>query len=474
MLNYLIKRVVIFIPTLFVISLLAFFLSIQAPGDSVTALLLNSREASTGTSDKFSQQKALIELRRNLGLDKPAFYFSFSNRSMPDTLYRIADKNQRQALERLCDHYGNWYLISEFYLAALTFERNLFTFPTDNHSRKAIVEMKESISSLLTEFRYSEISSSFRSLDKLLANKQFPELKPKLDEVKEKFRNISDNQLAYNKYIPVIYFYGTDNQYHHWMSNFIKGDFGISYQDKRPVASVLWEAVGWTMLLSSLSLFISYLIAIPLGVFSATNKGKRSERLISAFLFGLHSIPNFWLATLAILFLCGGDYLDWFPAFGLGSISADSPIQNRILETGFHLFLPLICWTYASLAYLSRQVRGGLLTSLNQDYIRTARAKGVDEKKVIWNHAFRNSLLPLITMFSGIFPLLISGSFIIENIFSIPGMGKISYQALIARDYPVVFALMMFSAILTMTGILIADLLYAFADPRISFIQKSK
>jgi peptide/nickel transport system permease protein len=221
-------------------------------------------------------------------------------------------------------------------------------------------------------------------------------------------------------------------------------------------------------------MIFAYLFAVPLGVTSAVKKGTKTERGITTGLFILYSLPNFWIATMMIIFLCGGDFLDWFPAFGLGTLPADAPFSERFAETTYHLILPVICWTYGSLAFISRQMRGGMLNVIGQDYIRTARAKGLDENTVIWKHALRNSLIPIITLFANIFPLAISGSFVIESIFSIPGMGKVSLDALVARNYPIIFTVMMFTAILTLVGNLVADVLYAVVDPRISFSGKSK
>ena len=134
--------------------------------------------------------------------------------------------------------------------------------------------------------------------------------------------------------------------------------------------------------------------------------------------------------------------------------------------------LPIICSTYGSFAFLSRQMRGGMLSILSQDYIRTAYAKGLDSKNVIWRHAFRNSLLPIITLFANVFPIMIGGSVVLEVIFTIPGMGKWGYDAIISHDYPIIFTVMMLAAILTMIGYLVADMLYAVVDPRISFSDK--
>jgi peptide/nickel transport system permease protein len=223
----------------------------------------------------------------------------------------------------------------------------------------------------------------------------------------------------------------------------------------------------WTMLLSFLSIVITYLISIPIGVFSARKKGSKADNIISTFLFMLYSLPNFWIATLLIVFV--GTELGWFPIFGVGEVAVDAGFWETLRVRSYHLFLPLLCWTYPSLAFLSRQMRGGMLTVLRQDFIRTARAKGLEEKKVIWKHAFRNSLLPIITLFAGVFPRMISGSIVIEVIFSIPGMGSTMLSAIDAKDFPLVFTIVMFSAILTIIGYLIADILYAIVDPRITY-----
>jgi peptide/nickel transport system permease protein len=146
--------------------------------------------------------------------------------------------------------------------------------------------------------------------------------------------------------------------------------------------------------------------------------------------------------------------------------------DDSLLVKMHHLILPLFCWTYGSLAFVSRQMRGSMINALSQDYIRTARAKGLDEGKVIWKHALKNSLLPIITLFAAVFPYAISGSIVLEIIFAIPGMGKLAFEALGARNYPVVYTVVMFSAILTMAGYLVADICYALVDPRISYSKK--
>jgi len=167
--------------------------------------------------------------------------------------------------------------------------------------------------------------------------------------------------------------------------------------------------------------------------------------------------------------MCNPEYLEWFPPYGVGDVPEGTGFFKTFRIRAYHLILPLFCWSYGSLAFLSRQMRGGMLSVLRQDYVRTARAKGVDERKVVWKHAIRNSLLPIITLFGNIFPLMISGSIVIEIIFSLPGMGQYLYQAIVFKNFPVVSTIVMMLGFLTMLGFLIVDILYAVVDPRIKF-----
>ncbi len=474
MLKYILKRVLIFVPTLFAISLLTFIISLNAPGDPVDMMLNQSNSGQGQSAQKLATEKAYISLKHKLGLDLPIFYFSFSNASLPDTMYRIVKAQHRYALERMCDEYGNWESISAYYLTVRNLDMSLYSVPKDSSIALDLQRSKDFAASLLETYDQLKTNVILSNLEYIFSNTPaFASLNVYLQAARSSYEEIQKNKSSYRKYIPRLQFYGFNNQYHNWIVNFIHGDFGISYQDKRPVASVIWDAVRWTMLISSLSILLSYIVSIPVGVKSAVKKGTRSDRVTTTGLFMLYSMPPFWIATMLIMFFCGGDYFDWFPAFGLGTLPDDAPLMQRLTDTSYHLILPLFCWTYTSFAFLSRQMRGGVLNVIGQDYIRTARAKGVPEKQVVWRHAFRNSLLPIITMFANIFPLVISGSFIIEWIFSIPGMGKITLEALIARNYPIVFTEMMFAAILTLIGTLVADILYAAVDPRISFSGKS-
>ncbi|MCW8938891.1 MAG: ABC transporter permease, partial [Flavobacteriales bacterium] len=376
--------------------------------------------------------------------------------------------------QRLSYEYGVWENVSNYYQALRTLEFKIFEImPSDENSSK-LRNIKDNLSSLYLTHDEAEIKQTIESVefDIFKDNNIKKTAETDFFNLKNNFEHLIFNKQIINRYLPTIYWYGFDNQYHNWISNFIVGEFGKSYIDKRPVSSKIFDALKWSMILSILSIIIAYIVAVPLGVKSAVDKGKTSEKIITTGLFLLYSLPNFWIATMLIQWLGDGDGLGWFPTHGLGELPESAPYWDRFFETAYHFILPLFCLTYASFAFISRQMRGGMLNVLEMDYIRTARAKGLKKQVVIWKHAFRNSLIPIITLFANIFPAAISGSFIIEVIFSIPGMGQLTLQAIFQRDYPIVFTVLMFSSILTLVGILIADIMYAFVDPRISFSNK--
>jgi peptide/nickel transport system permease protein len=272
--------------------------------------------------------------------------------------------------------------------------------------------------------------------------------------------------------------YGLDQplyvQYFRWLKRIVTLDFGRSLQDHRPIIDKLKERIPVSVKLSGLSLMFAYLISIPLGIYSATHRYSRGERVTTVVLFGLYSLPSFWVATMAIVYLGGGDFWYVFPSSGLLSPNSESwPLWQRVADQAWHLVLPVTCLTYYTLAVLSRYMRGSMLETIRQDFIRTARAKGLSEGVVVYRHALRNSLIPIITLMSDVLPALIGGSIVIETLFNIPGMGLLSYEAIFARDYTLLMAVFTMSALLTLLGIVIADFLYTLADPRIAYEKRS-
>jgi peptide/nickel transport system permease protein len=289
----------------------------------------------------------------------------------------------------------------------------------------------------------------------------------------------SGNQLLAEKIInETRAIYGLDQplptQYVRWLKRILTLDFGESLRDHRRVIDKLKERIPVSVKLSGISIVLAYLLAIPLGVFAATHRHTFGERLSTVLVFALYSLPNFWLATMAIVYLGGGDFWNVFPVYGLHSPGAENWSWWQQMSDEFrHLVLPITCMTYYTLAVLSRYMRTGMLETIRQDFIRTARAKGLSESAVLYRHAVRNSLIPVVTLMADVLPALIGGSIVIETIFSIPGMGLLSYEAVFNRDYPVLMGIFTISAFLTLTGILISDFLYTLVDPRIAYEKRA-
>lgn len=482
MLQYILKRVLIFVPTLMIISFIGFGLSKMTPGDPVELYLHQSVETGGNFIGERKRAESLYqETAALLGIDKPAFYFSFTSQAYPDTFHQILRQNQRETLSKLLAQYGNWSEISAYYKSIQAFEYQTYHVP-DSIAPNSVSKIRANLSDMFNAHTDAKISNYLGKIKKRMSSSSTDaksienqaalatHLEGVYTDLEQKYAAIKTGATPSKLYIPALYWHGMNNQYHNWISSFLVGDFGKSYQDNRPVADKMKDAARWTILLNFLAIFFAYLLAIPLGVFSAVRKGSRFDKVTSLGLFMLYSLPTFWIGTMLVVFLTTPDYgLEIFPSVGLGNLRQDAPFWSRFFETAGHLILPVFCLTYGSLAFIARQMRGSMLSVLQQDYIRTARAKGLDEKTVVWKHAFRNSLFPIITLFAGIFPRAIAGSVILEVIFAIPGMGKLAFDAIFGQDWPLVYTVLMLSAILTMIGILIADVLYAVVDPRVSY-----
>jgi peptide/nickel transport system permease protein len=245
-------------------------------------------------------------------------------------------------------------------------------------------------------------------------------------------------------------------------------DFGREYG--RPTVSVgdeLLQRLEVTVPLALAAILLAYLVAIPIGVYTAARRGSIVERALTLSLFALHATPAFWLGLMAIL-LFGAAGLGWLPVVGLHGRDADALAPAAYArDTVLHAILPVSVLALPMLAYLSRQVRASMIEALESDYVRAARARGIPERAVVLRHALRNSLLPLITLASGVLPAAIGGSVVVETVFAIPGMGRYAYEGLLARDLNVILATTTVSAAVTFAALFLADVAYAVADPRI-------
>jgi peptide/nickel transport system permease protein len=264
--------------------------------------------------------------------------------------------------------------------------------------------------------------------------------------------------------------YGLDKplhiQYLDWLTRFVKLDFGKSFVDGKRVFDKIKERIPVTLTINLLSLLIIMLIAIPIGVLSATRQYSLFDKLTTVFVFVGFSTPTFWLAL--ILMIIFGVSLGLLPISGIQSIDVSGMGSiDRLMDWIKHLILPVGLSAFGGIAGLSRYSRSSMLEVIRQDYIRTARAKGLKESDVIIHHALRNALMPVVTILGLSVPGLIGGSVIFETIFAIPGMGQLFYSSAMSRDYPTIMGILVIGAVLTLIGNLIADVSYALVDPRI-------
>ncbi len=292
----------------------------------------------------------------------------------------------------------------------------------------------------------------------------FAELNPKITpEARERLEKL------YNLDKPIVVQYGL------WLKKIVKLDFGDSFSsDRRPVMLRIWDAkkplierrLFVTFMINLLSLIVIFLIAIPIGISSATHQNSLYDRITTTAVFVGFAIPSFWLALLLMILF--GVYLHWLPISQLKSMNYDSlSTIGKILDITKHLILPIFVEAFGGLAADSRFMRSSMLEVIRQDYVTVARAKGLPERTVIYKHAFRNALLPIITLTGLSIGGLIGGSVIFENIFGIPGMGQLFYMSVMTRDYPMVMGILTIGAVLTLLGNLMADIGYMLADPRI-------
>jgi peptide/nickel transport system permease protein len=497
MLKYLAKRILIFIPTLLAISLLAFIISISAPADPVEKLSSSADKEGAANQQSNATKKTKQELRKKLGLDLPVFYFSFGSVSDCDTLYKVADKDHSACLSELSHYYGNWEDVSNYFhqlneaqfshsnlILDDIFEQNKGVDGRPAYSKNeindVITESNFEINSMLETANPNVIASKFNSLDTLYSKYSFlSPVKNEFEKSKLLYDEMLSKQSSWKSYIPKIIWYGSKNQYHFWLfgdgeqrKGVVRGDFGFSYIDSQPINTKIWSKVWISFSFSLLSVIFAYIVSIPLGIYSAYKKDTKFDRITSIVVFVLYSMPGFFIGVLLLYTFANPDTLRWFPVSGIQDPTLYDPswsMLEKIKHRVPYFILPLITYTYSSFAFLSRIMRVGVIDVFGQDYIRTARAKGLGEGKVVMKHALRNSLLPIITVFANIFPLAIGGSVIIETIFTIPGMGFEIYSSILNSDYPMIVAVFTIIGFLTMVGYLVADILYAVVDPRISY-----
>lgn len=447
MIAYFLKRLLLFIPVLFLISLLVFTLSKYSSGQPE----LNKLERESKRSGQDNLQ-ALMQLKRELKLDLPNFYFAIHRKTACPYPNSYPSPDIVANLESLAYQLGSWQSAEDYYLEL------------QNLSLKSSLSKE---AQLILQKAYNQ--KELNAIKQLLATSNSRELEP----LKNLLKHLELVNFSWNNFLPKFNWHGVNNQFHHWFFNLLQGDFGSSYVDGSSVKERVTLSLYWTLIISLLTLLLAFAIAIPTAVYSAANAGSKWEKIISLLFFGFYALPVFWIGTLAVVFLCGGDFLTIFPPYGLGQIE-EGMSGFEILGIRFaHLILPILCGTYASLAFIHRQLRSSMIKQLSSDYAKAAIAKGISQKQLLWKHAFKNASFPLLTILGNALPYVVSGSFVIEYIFAIPGIGKLTIDSFVARDFPILFTVILLVAVVTLLGAWLADIAYHLVDPRFK-INSSK
>ncbi len=457
MMKLFLARLLYVIPTLLLITLLTFIISLHTPGDPVTLRLhADYRISSKGDIEYWQKYRAE---RERLHQRLPVFYFGFSRLALPDTFYKIDIPEHRALLNRLIWKYGNWPEIQAFY--------NQLLHDLGNPNLNLNTNERNDLYRLLEEY-----TDQYKERIQALNPQKFSDLF-------ERWNRVKAEASPWKNYLPAWRWYGLRNQYHHWLFGYdkhhrgvIAGDLGRSFRSNQPVTQILFSSIGVTLQLSIMALLLVFFCSIPLGLRLAMRAGSWADRWVNAFLYALYSIPAFWMGTLLIVFFSGGDFFDFFPPFGLGDTAGLTVIQGFGVRLR-HLVLPVFCLFYPLFAYLTRQMRNATLHEIEKPYALALKARGLSSRQ-LKKHFLVNASLPQITIIGQLIPWAISGSLVVEVVFSIPGMGKTSLDALYARDFPVVIGAVLISAFFTIAGFLLSDFMYRLADPRIHYKRQEE
>lgn len=450
MLKYILQRIALMIPTFFLATFIVFVIISLVPGGPFERAVMQlkaakmgmggggetggSSSSSKGSGDESISPQRLESLKRQFGLDKPLpiRYLVWLG------LYPRVVKEQVLAIEQ--PFRDNLKIIT---MNNRTYQLQRWVKVVDQNGTLKVVR--------------SGVGSDFKFVE------EYPEL-PDASAVSEWFP-CNDFKVVPEK----------DGKYRIVQSKFsgiLTGDLGTSYNYDKPVASLIAERLHISTYFGIISFLLTYLISIPLGIRKAIKHGTTFDMLSSAGIFIGYAIPGYALGTLLLVLLGGGSFFDVFP---LGGFHADEQVWKglsmfgKIKDLLWHTILPVISYMIGSYATLTILMKNSLMENLNQDYVRTAFAKGLPENTVIYKHAVRNSLIPIATGLGGVIGLFLTGSYLIERVFNIDGIGLLSFKALVSVDFPVFLGFLVINMLILMVGNLLSDLIYVLIDPRIKF-----
>ncbi|MBV72149.1 MAG: hypothetical protein CMH52_12550 [Myxococcales bacterium] len=478
MLTYTLKRIALMVPTFFAISMLVFVLLNFGAGNPGANQL--SGEGSQD-AQKGDNRESYRIFKEQFNLDKPILFntrYSLSNDDVETTLAQILNLDKSVSLaDQIAarDRVENWgrYAVPSLIHCLLNHERVEMRAKA---SQRLTVNAKERIITKFTDDVEAErlenkaIAKRNREINpwRFSVNQTGDKTEAKVVEFWRQWWSTNSAAWSYSFQDKASIFF-TDTRFAKYWSNLLRLDFGKSHIDKKPVLETVLSKLKYSITLAVSSVFLIYLISLPLGIWSAVRQNTVADKVVTFILFMLYSLPSFFVAVILLNALTVGDWAI-FPNLGFQSSDAhEMTALGVIKDVLWHVTLPIVCMSYGGLAALSRYARTGLLDVIRADYIRTARAKGLPEGIVIVKHAARNGMIPILTLMATLLPALIGGSVIIEVIFQIPGMGSYIFTSVTQYDYNVVMAVLLISSLLTLIGMLLADLSYALVDPRITF-----
>ena len=436
MLKYILKRLGLSVIVLLGVSVIIYFLVRLMPADYLETKFSAQLQQGTITHDQ------LDDFKKRYGLYMPEAYLDveISGGSYANESFRKDTKERKYE-----DSLSGLITYSEFYTGTYTSKsnENIALIVDDKGTYKIVDQTTETSTTLATGTYVADENG----------------LQMKESGVDFSSAVTYKEATLWNKFTAVL------SGYFSWLGNMLHGDLGDSFLYQKPVGTVIAEHMWVSFAISLVALVLQFAIAIPMGITSATHQYSGIDYTVTVVTMIGISLPSFFFAALLIKIF--SNWLGWLPASGLVSGGSASEGLAHLLDMGQHLILPMIVLVVLSIGGLMRYTRTNMLEVLNSDYIRTARAKGLSEKKVIYVHAFRNTMIPLMTLLAGILPSLFGGAMITEEVFSIDGIGRLAYKALQQGDVPFIMGYNMFLAVLTVIGTLLSDLMYAVVDPRV-------
>lgn len=461
------KKLALYILSGFAVVLTSFFIAVQMPGDALDNLLLRQEKVSVSSSDYEIKKMGMAH---RMGIDKPLFYFRLS--SLAETGYEIyfATENKKDNYSNLLRKYGN---SKEVYLFArkCQYADEVLDALNKKYNLSAIDKFSGNLQFIQKNSAATNMDSVWTMIEKDHSLTDFRSLTLIL---KQSWEKLSQQPHSYRAYTPAIAF-SADNRFNDWFfggplsQGLIHFDLGTSFFTGEKITSLLKNKIAWSLGFSLTAIFIAFIIGIPLAAWIVYKKNKNLDKFIRLFAATGYAMPVYLVGVILLFLFSNPDLLNIFPSSGVKPIGLNDnvSIAGKLWASIPYLILPLICYTFSLLAFVVSTTGDLLRGQMLLPYIVTARAKGLDDKTIVYHHALKNVLPPLISLLANIFPAIIGGSVIIETLFSIPGMGNEIVRACLSRNFPLLSAIILISGFATIVMYALVDIAVYRLDPRI-------